>query len=122
MLDFGPNTTQFDGLGVLSTIMFLLNIVLFITLCTVLLLRIIWFPRAIIESCKSNISELSMVGGVPIALFTIVAQVSSTCTSTLIRLTIETDWAHSQYCKLGRLFFLSIRICTQCLVKRPDRC
>lgn len=56
--------------------MFVFNIVLFAVLFVVLLLRIILYPKAIMQSCSSNLTELAMMGAVPIAWFTITAQVS----------------------------------------------
>ncbi|EMD00607.1 hypothetical protein BAUCODRAFT_28950 [Baudoinia panamericana UAMH 10762] len=69
---------QFRGLAILSTIMFVFNIVLFTTFFIVLLLRITFFPKAIVESMSSNPTELTMTGAVPIAWFTIVSQVGLT--------------------------------------------
>jgi len=62
-------------LGVLSTIMFVFNIVLFAIFFVILLLRMILYPKAIANAIKSNPVELSMTGAVPIAWFTLTAQV-----------------------------------------------
>ncbi|KAK4548671.1 hypothetical protein LTR36_009582 [Oleoguttula mirabilis] len=72
---------QFNGLGILSTIMFVFNIVLFAAMFTVLMLRCILYPRAIVKACSTNLTELVMMGAVPIAWFTIVAQVGLTAST-----------------------------------------
>ncbi|KAK5122304.1 hypothetical protein LTR85_004215 [Meristemomyces frigidus] len=72
---------KFNGLGVLSTIMFVFNIVLFTVMFTVLLLRCILYPTAIVKACTTNITELVMIGAVPIAWFTIVSQVGLTAST-----------------------------------------
>ncbi|KAI7539764.1 hypothetical protein KC331_g9560 [Hortaea werneckii] len=69
---------QFYGLGILSTIMFVFNIVLFIIFFILLLLRCIMFPQSLVKTCSTNISELSLMGTLPIAWFTLVAQVGLT--------------------------------------------
>ncbi|KAI7096033.1 hypothetical protein KC340_g8255 [Hortaea werneckii] len=69
---------QFYGLGIISTILFVFNIVLFIVFFILLLLRCIMYPQSLVQTCSTNISELSLMGAVPIAWFTIVAQVGLT--------------------------------------------
>ncbi|KAK0867228.1 hypothetical protein LTR87_014682 [Friedmanniomyces endolithicus] len=48
---------QFRGLGVLSTIMFVFNIVLFAIFFTILVLRIIMYPKALVQSATSDFTE-----------------------------------------------------------------
>ncbi|KAI7380533.1 hypothetical protein KC367_g5484 [Hortaea werneckii] len=69
---------QFYGLGILSTIMFVFNLVLFIVFFILLLLRCIMYPQSLVKTCSTDISELSLVGTLPIAWFTLVAQVGLT--------------------------------------------
>lgn len=66
---------QFSGLGILSTIMFVFNLVLFIIFTLILLVRIFLFPKRMAKDMTTNLVELSMTGTVPIAYFTLVAQV-----------------------------------------------
>lgn len=66
---------QFSGLGILSTIMFVFNLVLFILFTLILLVRILLFPKRVANDMTTNLVELSMTGTVPIAYFTLVAQV-----------------------------------------------
>ncbi|KAL1584021.1 hypothetical protein WHR41_08101 [Cladosporium halotolerans] len=72
------NPYQFAGLGILSTIMFVFNLVLFILFTLILLVRIFLFPKRMAKDMTTNLVELSMTGTVPIAYFTLVAQVSLT--------------------------------------------
>ncbi|KAK0272868.1 hypothetical protein LTR91_001243 [Friedmanniomyces endolithicus] len=69
---------QFRGLGVLSTIMFVFNIVLFVTFFTILVLRIILYPKAFRQSVTSDFTECVMMSAPVIAWFTIVAQIGLT--------------------------------------------
>lgn len=56
--------------------MFVFNLVLFVGMIGMFVLRIVLSPRKFFETLSSDITELSMLGTVPIAWFTIVAQVS----------------------------------------------
>ncbi|TKA31064.1 hypothetical protein B0A50_02032 [Salinomyces thailandicus] len=69
---------QFNGLGILSTIMFVFNLVLFSVFFIMMLLRCILYPRSLIKACASNITELSLIGCLPIAWYTLLAQVGLT--------------------------------------------
>lgn len=55
--------------------MFVFSLVLFIIFMLILMVRIVCFPRRIIKDMTTNVVELSMTGTVPIAWFTLVAQV-----------------------------------------------
>ncbi|KAK5110997.1 hypothetical protein LTR62_005372 [Meristemomyces frigidus] len=69
---------QFHGLDILSTIMFVFNLFLFTLFFAILLLRIILYPKAIASALTSDLTELSLTGAVPIAWFTLLAQVGIT--------------------------------------------
>lgn len=58
--------------------MFVFNLVLFSTFTLILLLRIFMFPKRITSDLTTNLVELSMTGTIPIAWFTLVAQVHQT--------------------------------------------
>ena len=66
---------QFNGLGIISTVLFVFDIVLFSIFSATLVLRLVLFPAAVVKSCTTNITELAMTGAVPIAWFTVTAQV-----------------------------------------------
>jgi len=55
--------------------MFVFNIVLFVTFFTILVLRIILYPKAFRQSVTSDFTECVMMSAPVIAWFTIVAQV-----------------------------------------------
>lgn len=55
--------------------MFVFNLVLFILFTIILLVRIFLFPERMAKDMTTNLVELSMTGTVPIAYFTLVAQV-----------------------------------------------
>lgn len=55
--------------------MFAFNLVLFTVFALILVVRIFCFPRRIAKDFKTDLVELSMTGTVPIAYFTLVAQV-----------------------------------------------
>lgn len=66
---------QFSGLDILSTVMFVFNLVLFTIFTLILVAKIFCFPKRMIKDLTTNLVELSMTGTVPIAWFTLVAQV-----------------------------------------------
>ncbi|KAK4494616.1 hypothetical protein PRZ48_013972 [Zasmidium cellare] len=72
------NPYQFNGLYVLSTIMFVFNIVLFIAFFAILMFRIVLRPRRFVETLMGDLQELAMLGTIPIAWFTIAGQVGIT--------------------------------------------
>ncbi|KAK0318851.1 hypothetical protein LTR82_010273 [Friedmanniomyces endolithicus] len=69
---------QFRGLGVLSTIMFVFNVVLFAIFFAILMLRVILYPRALVQSVTSDITECATMSTPVIAWFTITAQIGLT--------------------------------------------
>jgi tellurite resistance protein TehA-like permease len=72
---------QFRGLGILSTIMFVFNLVLFTLFTLISLLRLVKFPRHVLTQTLSHQGELSFLGAPPIAYLTLVAQVTLTCST-----------------------------------------
>ena len=72
---------QFRGLGVLATIMFVFNIVLFTVFALISLLRLAKFPRHVKMQTLTHEEELSFLGAPAIAYLTLVAQVTLTCST-----------------------------------------
>lgn len=75
---------QFRGAGVLSTIFFIADVVLFVLFTAIQIVRHILFTKAAIRQTCATMDELCFWGTLPIALVTIVAQIgvsASTATS-----------------------------------------
>ncbi|CAN9150598.1 unnamed protein product [Alternaria alternata] len=72
---------QFRGLGILATIMFVFNLVLFTVFTLISLLRLAKFPRHVKTQTLSHEEELSYLGAPAIAYLTLVAQVTLTCST-----------------------------------------
>jgi len=77
---------QFSGLHVISTVLFVLNIVLFLTFSAVLIARWAMYPVETYRKTFADTEEIAFLGAPVIAYFTIVAQVGITC---------STAWGHS---------------------------
>ncbi|KAK3618478.1 hypothetical protein LTR56_024611 [Elasticomyces elasticus] len=69
---------QFKGLGILSTIMFVFNIVLFAVCFFITMLRVTLYPKTVIQSITTNITECCMMAAPIIAWHTITAQIGLT--------------------------------------------
>ncbi|KAI9809427.1 MAG: hypothetical protein M1827_006863 [Pycnora praestabilis] len=72
---------QFSGLPVLSTIVFVFNLVLFSIFMTISILRLIMYPRHIYNSIASNVEQLSLLAAPAIAFLTIVSQIGMICST-----------------------------------------
>ncbi|KAF2995892.1 hypothetical protein E8E13_004694 [Curvularia kusanoi] len=72
---------QFRGLGVLSTIMFVFNLVLFTLFAILALTRLATFPRHVKSESLNQVEEISYQGAPAIAYLTLVAQVALTCST-----------------------------------------
>ncbi|KAF2632129.1 hypothetical protein BU25DRAFT_445259 [Macroventuria anomochaeta] len=80
---------QFSGLGILSTIMFVFNIILFTTFALLSIVRLVNFPRHVKSESLNQVEEISYQGTPAIAYLTLVAQVTLTCSTAWgFRLTI----------------------------------
>jgi tellurite resistance protein TehA-like permease len=80
---------QFQGLGIISTIMFVFNLVLFVAFSVLALIRLFTFPKHVKSETLNALEELSYQGAPAIAYLTLVAQVSLTCSTAWgFRLTI----------------------------------
>lgn len=64
---------QFNGLGVLATIMYIFSIVLFVSILSVFILRLCLFPRLVRQKTSNSIQEAGMWSAAPIAFLTITA-------------------------------------------------
>ena len=62
---------QFNGLSVLSTIMYLFNLVLFVLICTMTILRWTLYPKAVQEKTAASIDEISFHAAAPIGFQTL---------------------------------------------------
>jgi tellurite resistance protein TehA-like permease len=72
---------QFRGLGILSTIMFVFNLVLFTTFSLLAITRLLTFPSHVKRESLNQIEEISYQGAPAIAYLTLVAQVALTCST-----------------------------------------
>ncbi|USP72798.1 ATPase [Curvularia clavata] len=72
---------QFNGLGILSTIMFVWNVVLFSIFTLISLVRMFKYPRHVKQEITSSIDEMSYLGAPAIAYLTLVSQVILTCST-----------------------------------------
>lgn len=72
---------QFNGLGILATIMFVWNLVLFSFFTLISLLRLFKYPRHVREESVYSIEEMSYLGAPAIAYLTLVSQVILTCST-----------------------------------------
>ena len=64
---------QFNGLPVLSTIMYLVDLTLFVIVCVLTMLRWILYPRVAQRKTAASIDEISFLGAAPIAFLTLTA-------------------------------------------------
>ena len=62
---------QFNGLSVLSTIMYLFNLVLFVLICTMTVLRWTLYPKAAQEKTAASIDDISFHAAAPIGFQTL---------------------------------------------------
>lgn len=72
---------QFNGLGIISTIMFVFNLVLFTVFSLLAITRLITFPRHVKSESLNQVEEISYQGAPAIAYLTLVAQVALTCST-----------------------------------------
>ncbi|XPS74886.1 hypothetical protein M3J09_006998 [Ascochyta lentis] len=72
---------QFNGLGIISTIMFVFNLVLFVVFSLLAITRLFTFPRHVKSESLNSVEEISYQGAPAIAYLTLVAQVSLTCST-----------------------------------------
>ncbi|KAJ4986666.1 malic acid transport [Stagonosporopsis vannaccii] len=72
---------QFDGLGIISTIMFVFNLVLFTVFTLLAITRLLTFPRHVKSESLNQVEEISYQGAPAIAYLTLVAQVALTCST-----------------------------------------
>ena len=72
---------QFNGLGILSTVMFVWNTVLFCVFSLISLVRIFKYPRHVQQESVSSIDEMSYLGAPAIAYLTLASQVILTCST-----------------------------------------
>lgn len=80
---------QFNGLGVISTIMFVFNLVLFTLFALLAIIRLFTFPKHVRSESLNQVEEISYQGAPAISYLTLVAQVTLTCsTSWGYRLTV----------------------------------
>ena len=64
---------QFNGLSVLSTIMYLFNLVLFVLICTITILRWTLYPQAAQQKTAASVDEISFHAAAPIGFQTLTA-------------------------------------------------
>lgn len=62
---------QFNGLPVLSTIMYLVDLALFVVVCTMTILRWTLYPKAAQRKTAASIDEIAFLGAAPITLLTL---------------------------------------------------
>lgn len=62
---------QFNGLSVLSTIMYLFNLVLFVLICTMTILRWTLYPQAAQQKTAASVDEISFHAAAPIGFQTL---------------------------------------------------
>jgi tellurite resistance protein TehA-like permease len=80
---------QFRGLGILSTIMFVLNLILFTAFSLLAIPRLLTFPSHLKRETLNQLEEISYQGAPAISYLTLVAQVVLTCSTAWgFRLTI----------------------------------
>ena len=72
---------QFPGLGILSTIMFIFNLVLFTAFSLFAIVRLFAFSRHVKYESLNSVEEISYQGAPAIAYLTLVAQVVLTCST-----------------------------------------
>jgi tellurite resistance protein TehA-like permease len=72
---------RFSGLGILSTILFVLNIALFVTFTVLSLARLYLHRAHVTHVTLTNADELSFLGAPATAYLTLVAQVALTCST-----------------------------------------
>jgi tellurite resistance protein TehA-like permease len=72
---------RFSGVGILSTIMFVFNILLFTIFSLLSLFRLLKFRHHVHSETLNKAEELSYLGAAPTAYLTIVAQVALTCST-----------------------------------------
>ena len=63
----------FEGIGVLSAILYVFELVLFVLFTCIQILRLIMFPRTVTHQLTSDINELSMLATFVIAFLTLTA-------------------------------------------------
>lgn len=76
---------RFSGQGILSTIMFVFNLVVFSSFVLISIIRLSLYPRHAKFEAINTVEEISYMGAPTIAYLTLVAQVSLTC---------STAWGH----------------------------
>lgn len=87
--------------------MFVFDLVLF---AGFFMLRVTIYPQNFFETLATDITELSLLGTVPIAWFTLVAQVHFCRISTRIQLTTDIGRHNNQECLMGIARFYTRRL------------
>ena len=62
---------QFHGLPVLSTIMYVVALVLFVLVCSMTILRWTLYPKTALRKTAASVDEISFLGAAPIAFLTL---------------------------------------------------
>jgi tellurite resistance protein TehA-like permease len=107
---------RFGGEGILSTIMFVWNLVLFCAFTLLGIIRLVKYPRRVKSESINTLEEISYLGAPVIAYLTLVAQVSLTC---------STAWGHSMtvfaYVLWWIGLFWSVLLCSASVVVLSKR-
>lgn len=72
---------RFSGQGVLSTIMFVWNLVLFVAFTLIALTHLFLYPRHVKSESIKKVEEMSYLAAPSIAYLTLVSQVALTCST-----------------------------------------
>jgi len=67
------NPYQFNGLGIISTIFYILDIAIFIIIASITLLRLFLYPKVAHSKASGSMEEIGFYGAAPIAFLTIAA-------------------------------------------------
>ena len=109
---------QFRGLPVLSTIMFVLNLVLYIVFCAMYLARWFLYPSQTYETLVNDTEEMALLATPAMSYLTLVGQVALTC---------STAWGHAFTILAYVLWWIGLAwilaVCTLLyihMIKRPS--
>ena len=72
---------RFSAQGILSTIMFVWNLVLFVSFVLVAVTRLFMYPKHVKSESINKVEEMSYLAAPSIAYLTLVTQVSLTCST-----------------------------------------
>lgn len=76
------NPYQFRGLQVIAVVFWLIDLVLFISICSIFVLRWIWFTKSTARMFESEVEQTTYLSTTTIAASTIVEMISLVCGST----------------------------------------